>query len=469
MDPTKKERLAKRRVVLTASVAAMGGLLFGYDTGVIGSAMLFIKDDFGLGSFEQGLVVGAVPVGAIFGAIGSGAFSDRFGRRLTILTAAFIFIGGTIVAAIAPSTAVLTLARVAIGVAIGFASAVCPVYISEVAPKDLRGRLVTLFQLAVTVGILLAYIVGLALSPSEEWRWMIGIGTLPAVLLAIGMFRMPQSPRWLVMIGEGDQARATLRYLQPQDEKVQIEDELEEIRASIMMKSGSYRDLLSPLAKSAVFIGVMLAILQQVTGINTVIYYAPTIFKLAGVGSDASAILAGAAVTAVNVAATVWALRLVRGYGRRTLLMIGVTGMTISLVALSAAFQFDAGTASSVVAIGSLMAFVTSFAISLGPIFWILNSELYPQLVRAKAAGIGSMTNWTFNFIVSLTFLLLIDALGTSGTFLLYAGIGVLTVLFVHRFVPETKDQTLEEIENGWRDKAGLEPVEVPQAKPAAS
>ena len=468
-ETTQEKRVAARHVVRTATIAALGGLLFGYDTGVIGSAMLFIKDAFGepLTSFEQGLIVGAVPVGAIFGAAASGGISDRYGRRRTIMVSALIFIVGTTLSAVAGNVEVLTAGRVMIGVAIGLASAACPVYISEVAPKQLRGRLVTLFQLAVTVGILLAYLVGAAFSASQDWRAMIIVGVTPAVILAIGMRRMPQSPRWLVMIGEGSEAAATLRYLNPGESEEEIEQDLNEIRAGLSTETGGYSELFTPLVRMALFVGVMLAILQQITGINTVIYYAPTILQNAGFSSDTTAILAGGGVAVVNVLATIWALRLVQGYGRRTLLMAGVGGMAVALFALGIAFKLD-GSTQSIIAIVSLMVFVLSFAISLGPIFWILNSELYPMRVRSKAAGIGTMFNWAFNFIVSLTFLLLIEDLGTSNTFWLYGAISLLTILFVARFVPETKDRSLEEIENDWRKRANLEPLDLTRKTPAA-
>lgn len=453
------ERASGRHIMLTAAIAAMGGLLFGYDTGVIGSAMLFIKTEFALSAFEQGLVVGLVPVGAIFGALASAALSDKYGRKAVITAASLVFIAGTTLAALSDDVIALGGGRLAIGVAIGFASACCPVYISEVAPKEIRGRLVTLFQLAVTVGILIAYLAGAGLSASGDWRAMVAIGIVPAFVLLIGMVRMPQSPRWLVMIGAGSEARKALLYLHPDDTEEQLDEEIEEIRAGLSTESGSYAELVSPLVRMALFVGVGLAILQQVTGINTVIYYAPTIFNLAGIDSSTSAILAGGGVALVNVFATIWALRLVSQHGRRTLLLVGVSGMTISLMVLGAAFELEGGGVVATVAIVSLMVYVLSFAISLGPIFWILNGELYPTRARSKAAGLATTANWLFNFIVSLTFLTLIGALGTTGTFWLYAAISLLTIGFVARFVPETKGRSLEEIENDWRGRVGLEPL----------
>ena len=440
-------RRARRNVILTAAIAGLGGLLFGYDTGVIAGALLFIKTDFELGSFAQGLVVAAVPIGAVVGAAIAGPAADTYGRRLMILIAAGVFIVGALASAAAPGVEVLVGARIVIGVAIGLASAAAPVYISEVAPPESRGRLVSFFQLAVTIGILVAYLVGLAFDHSESWRWMLGLGCVPALALAFGMIRMPQSPRWLVMSGDDFAARAALAKIRVDDPDT-IDRELHEIKDSLDEKPGAWSELRQPVVKAALVVGVGLAILQQVTGINTVIYYAPTIIEFTGVDSSAGSILAAVGVGIINVAFTLLALRLLDGAGRRTLLMIGVSGMTISLFTLGLAFLGGgSSTFDSVLAIVSLMTFVASFAISLGPIFWLLNAEIYPLSVRSKAAGLGTMANWAFNFIVSLTFLLLIEALGRSGAFWFYGAVGILTLVFCWKLVPETKGKHLEDIE----------------------
>jgi sugar porter (SP) family MFS transporter len=441
---------ARRNVFATAAIAALGGLLFGYDTGIIASALLFIRSDFGLSSFEQGMVVSAVPLAAVAGAALASSLSDRYGRRRMILLAAVLFIVGSIGSALANDLTMLVVARIAIGFAIGLASATCPVYISEVAPAEYRGRLVTLFQLAVTVGILAAYLVGLAFEPSKSWEGMLAVGAVPAFALAVGMLYMPQSPRWLVMIGDSVQARKELLELRADAEEV--DDELREIEASLGTETGSYRDLLAPAARAALFVGVGLAVLQQVTGINTVIYYAPTIVEKAGINSTSSAILASVGVGVVNVLATVLSLWLIGRYGRRHLLMIGVSGMVLGLLALALAF---AGDGSAGLSIAALMIYVASFAISLGPIFWILNAEIYPQKIRGHAAGVGTMANWLSNFAISLTFLPLLKALGDSETFILYAIVAVFTIFFCARYVPETKGKTLDEIETYWRQKTG--------------
>jgi sugar porter (SP) family MFS transporter len=275
---------------------------------------------------------------------------------------------------------------------------------------------------------------------------MLGLGCVPALALAFGMIRMPQSPRWLVMTGDDFAARAALAKIRVDDPDT-IDRELEEIKDSLDEKPGAWSELLQPVVKAALVVGVGLAILQQVTGINTVIYYAPTIIEFTGVNSSAGSILAAVGVGIINVGFTILALRLLDRAGRRTLLMIGVSGMIVSLFALGCAFIGGGSTISSVVAIVSLMAYVASFAISLGPIFWLLNAEIYPLSVRSKAAGIGTMANWAFNFIVSLTFLLLIEALGRSGAFWFYGAIGILTLIFCWKLVPETKGKHLEDIQ----------------------
>jgi sugar porter (SP) family MFS transporter len=435
--------------MFTAVIAALGGLLFGYDTGIIASALLFIKTDFDLSSFEQGMVVSAVPVGAIFGAALAGQLADRYGRRRMILLASILFVGGSIVSALAGGATVLIVARVFIGFAIGLASATCPVYISEVAPAELRGRLVTLFQLAVTVGILVAYVVGLALEPSGSWEWMLALGAIPALLLGAGILAMPQSPRWLVMIGDSIQARKELLKLR--EDVAGVDVELHEIERSLSAERGSWRDLRAPAVKAALFVGVGLAVLQQVTGINTVIYYAPTIIQDTGIDSDSAAILASIGAGVVNVLATVLALWLVSRFGRRPLLAVGVSGMVVALVLLGLAFEVGSGGEGlASLAVIALMVYVAAFAISLGPIFWILNSEIYPLNARGRAAGLGTMANWASNFAISLTFLPLLNWLGSAPTFWLYAAVGLFTVFFCLRFVPETKGKQLEEIEAIW-------------------
>lgn len=445
---------AMRMVIATAAIAGLGGLLFGYDTGVIASALLFIEPDLGLTSFQSGLVVAAVPIGAVLGAAFAGRLSDQYGRRILIIGSAVVFIVGSLAAAASDGVILLVAARVIIGVAIGLASATAPVYISEVSPPDIRGRLVTFFQLAVTIGIVVAYAVGLIFDSSEDWRAMLAIGAIPAVFLLVGMLKMPQSPRWLVMAGRGYEAKAVLETIR-EDDPSKIDAELDEIAESIVEEPGGWKDLLDPVVKAALVIGIGLAVLQQVSGINTVIYFAPTIVGYTGVDSSSAAILASVAVGIVNVGMTFVAIRLLDRAGRRPLLLWGSALMAVALAILALVFITGAGsTLGSLVAIGSLMLYVGAFAVSLGPIFWLMNSEIYPLRIRSKAAAVGTMTNWFFNFVVSLTFLLLIDALGNSGTFFFYSAVCVVTFFFCMRLVPETKGKHLEDIQAIFRERA---------------
>lgn len=440
--------IARRNVMITAATAGLAGILFGYDTGIIAGALLSITPDFGLTSFQSGAVVGAVPIGAVFGAWFASRGADLYGRRKLILISAVIFMVGALASAAAGRFWELGLARFAIGIGIGVASAVAPIYISEIAPAAIRGRLVTFFQLAVTLGILVAYLVGLAFTDvSGDWRWMLGLGAVPALALLVGVLRLPSSPCWLLMKGREDDAVAALERIRPEGDGT-IALEVHEIKTSMGGGTGRWRDLRRPAVKMALVVGIGLAILQPITGINTVIYYAPTIIQQTGIDSASSAILASLGVGIVNVIMTLVALRLLDRAGRRVLLFIGVSGMTLSLFLLGCAFLDGVGpTLSSVIAILSLMVFVSSFAISLGPIFWLLNAEIYPLSVRSRAASAGTMTNWLFNFMVSLTFLPLIDLLNQTGAFWLYGAIGLVTLWFCWRFIPETKGRSLEQID----------------------
>lgn len=444
-------------VARIAAVAAIGGLLFGYDTGIIAGALLFARDDLSMGSFEQGLVVAMVPLGAAFGALFAGRIADRRGRRAVIGLASIAFAAGSVVCALAPSVAVLAAARFVLGIAVGFASTSCPVYISEVAPPASRGRLVSLFQLAVVVGILVAYLVALALEPAEAWRWMLGLGAVPAVLLGIGMLQVPSSPRWLAMVGRDADAGDVMRSLGMGD--AEIEAELAHIKAGLTGERATWADLLKQPVRAALIVGVGLAILQQVTGINTVIYFAPTIIEFAGVTSSSAAILSTVGIGIVNLLATIAALRFVDRAGRRPLLIAGISGMILALLVLSLAFGLDSGAKDDVTApltVAALMAYVAAFAVSLGPIFWLLNAELYPLRERGAAAAAGTTANWGSNFAVSLTFLPLVDALGESGAFGFYAAVGVIALVFCIALVPETRNRSLEEIEALWRRRAGM-------------
>jgi len=441
-------------VYLAAAISALGGLLFGYDTGVISGAILFIKRDFALSTGLVEVIVSAVLAGAVLGAAVGGVLTDRFGRRRILIATAVLFVACALETAVASTVTWLVIGRVVIGTAIGVASFVAPLYISEIAPVAIRGSLVGLNQLALTSGIVLAYLVDYAFAGVQGWRWMLGLAALPGAALGIGMWRMPESPRWLMSRARTESARAVLARMR---NPAEVEGELQDIRTSLETQEGGWADLWKPGVRIAMVVGIGLAIWQQVTGINTVIYYAPTIFQFAGLGSASVAILATLGVGIVNVLMTIVALRLVDRVGRRPLLLTGLAGMIVSLVVLGLAFRVPAlsGRLAWITAT-SLMIYVGSFAVGLGPVFWLLISEIYPLQVRGVAMSVATLANWAANLLVALTFLSLIEVAGRPLTFWSYALAGVGAWWFVYRLVPETKGQTLEHIEAHWR--AGKHP-----------
>ncbi len=433
--------------IFIAAVAALSGILFGYDTGVISGAILFINDEFKLSPQMNGVVVSAVLLGALIGAAISGRMTDRYGRKRLLIADAIIFIVGTLISAFAVSIATLILGRIIVGLAIGVASYIAPLYISEIAPARHRGALVSLNQLAITIGILLSYIVDYFFAEHGLWRWMFGAGVVPALLLLIGMFYLPYSPRWLVSQGHYEKAFAILRRIRGNDD--QAETEITAIKATLQHKRGDWKMLFSKTIRPTLMVGVVLAIIQQVTGINTIIYYAPTIFKMAGFESAASAILATMGVGVVFVLFTIFALPLIDTLGRRILLLVGLAGMALSLAALSWAFHQDVHNLPALkwVALGSMVFYIACFAFSLGPIMWLLISEIYPLQVRGLGSSVATCANWGSNMIVALTFLTLVNALGASGTFLIYFLVSLVSIVFVYLFVPETRGVSLEQIE----------------------
>ncbi len=446
-----------RFVYVAAALSALGGLLFGYDTGVISGAILFIAQEFVLSDLYVGFVVSAVLIGAVIGAAIGGDLADHIGRRKVILIAATIFALGAVGTALTPDVSLLIIGRIIVGIAIGIASETAPLYISEVAPPKERGSLVSLNQLAITLGIVVSYLVDYSLSAIHGWRYMLGLAAIPAIVLGLGMLPLPDTPRWLVNHNEKDEARKALKRVRG---NVDIENELDDIEKSLKEQKTGRAELFNPMVKPALIIGVSLAIFQQVTGINTVIYYAPIIFQFAGVTSASAAIFSTLLVGVVNVSFTIVAILLLDRIGRRPLLLIGLAGMILSLILIGMSFYVTSlfgllGT----LATAGLMVYVASFAIGLGPVFWLLISEIYPLKVRGLAMSIASEANWGSNLIVALTFLTLIQLIGKPGTFWLYAAIGIFAWIFAYKLVPETKGHTLEEIEKHWR--AGKHPREM--------
>ncbi len=443
-------------IYIIAFIAALAGLLFGYDTGVISGAILFIKDQFNLTSAVIERVVSAVLLGAVIGAAFSGAMADRLGRRRSIVITAILFSIGAIGSAFAPNIPTIIVCRFLIGLAIGVASYVAPLYISEISPPDVRGALVSLNQLMITCGIVVSYLVDymLTMGGEEEWRLMFGFGAIPAIILLIGMIFLPESPRWLVSRGFIDRARQVLMRTSGSKD---IDNQIKEISKSSSEKGCCWAEVFQPWVRPALFVGILLAFFQQATGINTIIYYAPTIFEFAGFGSHKVAILATVGVGVVNVLMTLVAIWLLDRLGRKPLLYIGMAGMALSLAVLG--FAFHLSSLSSLlkwIAVGSVLFYIASFAISLGPIFWLMIAEIYPLKIRGRAMSLATVANWGFNMLVAATFLTLTDKLGKPGTFWLFSLISVIGIIYCYFFVPETKGYTLEQIEEHLSKGGGL-------------
>jgi sugar porter (SP) family MFS transporter len=427
-------------------IAGLGGILYGFDVGIIAAALIYVQKSFALSTHMQEFVVSVVLVGAMLGAVVGGSIADRIGRRSTLMWGGAIFLVGSVLAPLAPDVWALIGARALLGVAIGFTSVTAPVYVSELAPPQSRGRLIGLYQFALTVGVAGADLAGYWLAGSGGWRWMFGIGAIPAALFLLLVLTLPESPRWLSAQGKfADARRVLLSYTDEAGAELLSEDIRNGLAAKVERR---WSALLSPSGRGLLLIAVGFTVLQQVTGINTILYYGPKIFHLAGIASDKSAIFATFVVAAVNVFATVIGLLLVDRVGRKPLLYVGVTGMTVSLAVLSFAFrdQLSLGHALGVTALACLIGYITCFAFSMGPIAWILVSEVFPLRLRGRGVAAATLGSGVSNFFVSLTFLSLLHSLGAASLFLMYAGFCVLTLLFVRFIVPETKGRALESI-----------------------
>lgn len=427
-------------------IAGLGGILYGYDMGIIAAALIFVRSSFSLTTQMEEIVVSIVLIGAMLGAITGGSIADRIGRRATLLWGGGIFIFGSIVAPLSPNVAMLIAARTLLGVAIGFTSVTAPVYVSELSPPQSRGMLIGLYQFALTVGIALADLVGYWLANQQAWRLMFGIGAIPAIVFFFMVLVLPESPRWLFSQNRASDAKAVLNsYTDESGAQLLLEDIRTGLAAQVETR---WSALWSPAVRGSLVIAVGFTILQQVTGINTIIYYGPQIFSLAGITSNKNAIFATLLVAIINVLATVIALVLVDRIGRKPLLYTGVGGMTASLFVLAIAFHYQAmlGSSLGMVATVCLMVYITCFAASMGPIAWILVAEVFPLRLRGRGVAAATIGSGISNFIVSLTFLSLIKAVGNSLTFVTYGVFCILTLLFVRFIVPETRGRELESI-----------------------
>ncbi|HJE86278.1 MAG TPA: sugar porter family MFS transporter [Levilactobacillus hammesii] len=434
---------------------ALGGLLFGYDTGVISGAILFIQRQMHLGSWQQGWVVSSVLLGAILGAAVIGPSSDRYGRRKLLLVSAIIFFIGALGSAFSPEFWTLIISRVILGMAVGAASALIPTYLAELAPAEKRGTVSSLFQLMVMTGIFLAYVTNYTFSGMYTgWRWMLGLAAVPAALLFLGGLILPESPRFLVKTGRSDEAKAVLDTMNKHNTQA-VEKELHQINEQAKITSGGWSELFGKMVRPSLIIGLGLAIFQQVMGCNTVLYYAPTIFTDVGFGVSA-ALIAHIGIGIFNVIVTAIAVAIMDKIDRKKMLNIGAVGMGVSLFIMSFAMKFSSGSqVAAIVCVIALTVYIAFFSATWGPVMWVMIGEVFPLNIRGLGNSFASVINWSANMVVSLTFPSLLDFFGTGSLFIGYGVLCFLSIWFVQKKVFETRNRSLEEIEATLRAKSG--------------
>jgi SP family arabinose:H+ symporter-like MFS transporter len=438
-----------RYVYRVSVVAAAAGLLFGYDIAVINGALLFLKRQFGLDEARIGVAATALLMGCVAGAAVGGWLSDRLGRRPILLSSAILFAVSSIGAALPRTLAEFAAARCVGGVAIGIASLVAPLYIAEVSPAAIRGRLVSLNQMAIVTGILLSYLVnwGFSFQVENGWRWMFAIAAAPSLAFFAALFFVPESPRWLVEMGREAEALAILKRVDPRENGA---TQIERIRRAIAEESGALAELFAPGMRRALTIGLVLAVAQQWTGVNTVLFYGSLILQeKVGSRSASAAIGANVLIGSINFAATILALWLIDRVGRRPLLMLSAGGMGACLVCLGLAFRSP--NPSPALVIASMLGCTACFAVGLGPGVWVLLAEIFPNRIRGRAMSLATVTLWTACSLLTFTFPQISTAIGAPRTFGVYAGVCAFTVIFVWKATPETKGKHLEEIESIWK------------------
>ena len=433
---------------LVAAVAAISGLLFGFDTAVINGALIFLRAELGLTTRGTEVATSSLLVGCAVGAAAAGWLTDRLGRRRILIVSALLFAASAVGAAVPRTLAEFVAARLVGGLAIGVASVLAPLYIAEMSPPAIRGRLVALNQMAIVTGILLAYFVNwlLSFAGPGSWRLMFATAAVPSTVFFVALLFVPESPRFLVEKGREQDALAVLARVGGEETAAA---ELSEIRDAIAQEGGSLRELFARRLRRPLGIAVFLAVFQQITGINTVIYYGSLIFKeQVGGQSDSAAIFANVIIGCTNFVMTILALWLIDRLGRRPLMMLASGGMAAALFALGLLFRLQPPPGLAVLLV--ILVYVASFSVGLGPGVWVVISELFPTRIRGRAMSIATLCLWLACILVTATFLSLVEVVGSSGAFWIYAAMSVLNLLFIARVMPETKGRSLEEIERSW-------------------
>jgi major inositol transporter-like SP family MFS transporter len=448
-----------RFLIKLTVISTLGGLLFGYDTGVISGALLYMKTDLELTTFTEALVVSSLLFpGAALGALLGGKLADRLGRKGSLLVCAGLFLVGALVCAIAPNVAIMTTGRIILGFGVGAAAATCPLYLAEMAPADRRGRMVTINELMIVTGQFLAFAMNALLDAlikdPHVWRWMLGVAIVPAVALFVGMFFLPDSPRWYAVRGRFDDTR---RVLELSREPAEAAEEYNVItlhaKRDVEEDTGAaLRDLRTfPWMRRILWIGCGLATVQQATGINTVNYYAPTILESTGLGASASLILT-ITVGVVAIIGTILGIVLLGYINRRPLLLTGFIGVASGHAVLALSFLLPESGFRSYLILAAMLIVVFFVQTFIGTLVWLLLSEIFPMTIRGFAMGIAVFVLWTVNAAISFAFPPLVASLGATLTFGLFALINVGSILFVKRYAPETRGRTLEELEDDFRE-----------------
>lgn len=469
----------KGLVIVIAAIAATGGLLFGFDTGVISGAIPFLQDYFVLTDSQVENITALGLIGAVFGALIAGPITDYLGRKKVILASAFIFATGALWTGFAPTVPQLMISRFYLGLAIGASSFAVPLYISEISPTKIRGTLVSMFQLLITVGILAAYLSDHAFADNnnlECWRPMLWVGVIPAVILFVGMFFLPETPRWLMSKGREEESRKILNRIENEEF---VENSIAAMKSDIDIdkSQANWKEIFKPWLRNALIIAAGIMFFQQFVGINTVIYYSPKIFLAAGFQGAEAAIAASVIVGVVNVVFTIVSLFIIDKLGRRKLYFIGVSGIAVALVCMGLGFMLP-GVGKWFLVI-SMLVYIAFFAISLGPLGWLIITEVFPTKVRGIGSSIGSLSNWGFNTLVVWTFYKMASAIGNAkevavpegqdlsdvcpscigSVFWIFAAVAIIGLVWGYYYIPETKGVPLEKIEAHWR--AGKKPKDL--------
>ncbi len=441
----------KGYVILVSVVAALGGLLFGFDTAVISGTINFIQPYFGLNEVELGWTVSSLLFGCMIGVFLAGKASDLLGRKKVLMLAALLFFFSAVGSASAHQLILFVVARMVGGIAVGVASILSPMYIAELSPAKYRGSLVSLNQLAIVIGILVAFFSNYLLVGTGEnnWRWMLLVMAVPAVLLFFSLFLIPESPRWLVARQRNDEA---LKVLIKTSGAEPAYYELLEIEQTLKnQEEARYSELFLPKIRPLLFIGIILAVFQQITGINTIMYYAPKIFANVGQSNDI-ALLQTIAIGATNVFFTLLAMSLIDRFGRKVLILFGSGGMMLMLMGLSALYFLKL--TSGVLVLVFIIGYIACFSASLGPAVWVIVAELFPNRLRSKGMSIAVMSLWMACILVTITFPMMLERLSGGITFLIFALICLANLLYIWKYVPETKGKTLEELEKQFENSS---------------